>query len=99
MKQIFVKMPAGNTLTFTMKKSTNVGQLKNFIFKRTGLPSTWQRFVYSGKPFDKNNLNLIDDINIRKEATIHLLLRFHGVGCNCERCLYSSALLRNGKRL
>lgn len=99
MKQIFVKMPAGNTLTFTMKNSTNVGQLKTFIFKRTGLPSTWQRFVYSGKPFDKNNLNLMDDINIRKEATIHLLLRFHGVGCNCEQCLYSSALLRNGKRL
>ena len=52
-------MPGGNTLTFDIDKNTNVADMKRFIFKRTNLPSTWQRFVLCGKGFYENNLNLI----------------------------------------
>jgi hypothetical protein len=98
-KQIFVKMPAGNTLTFDIDNSTTVGDLKKFIFRRTNLPSTWQRFVCNGKAFDKNHLNLIYDLDIKKECTLHAFLRFHGVGCKCETCPSKNILLRSGKRV
>ena len=67
-KQIFVKMPVGNTLTFDIDNSTTVRDLKKFIFRRTNLPSTWQRFVCNGKAFDKNHLNLIYDLDIKKSV-------------------------------
>jgi hypothetical protein len=98
-KQIFIKMPRGNTLTFTINNCTNIENLKKFIFKRTNLPSTWQRFIYCGKSFYKNELNLTYDLNIQKESTIHVMLKFHGVGCSCKNCLSKNILLRNGKRI
>ena len=85
-KQIFLKMPGGNTLTFDIDKNTNVADMKRFIFKRTNLPSTWQRFVLCGKGFYENNLNLITDLGISKENTIWVFIKFHGVGCRCPKC-------------
>lgn len=98
--QIFIKTMSGQTLSFWFKDVSvyTVKNLKSFIFKKIHLPSTCQRFIYSGKNFVDNNLHLLNDLHIPREGTIHLLLRWHGVGCRCNPCS-NITLLRNGKRI
>ena len=98
--QIFIKLLSGKHLSFWKenKSEYTVKKLKNEIFKKTKLPSTWQYFVYNGKPFSDNNLHLLNDLNIQKEATLHLLLRWHGVGCPCPACNHIM-ILRNNKKI
>lgn len=98
--QIFIKLLNGKHLSFWKenKSEYTVKNLKSFIFKKINLPSTWQRFIYCGKPFVDNNLHLLDDLHIQKEATIHLLLSWHGVGCSCPGCNHIMTL-RNNKKI
>ena len=98
--QIFIKLLSGKHLSFWKenKSEYTVKKLKNEIFKKTKLPSTWQYFVYNGKPFSDNDLHLLNDLNIQKEATLHLLLRWHGVGCSCPGCNHIMTL-RNNKKI
>ena len=96
--QLFIKLTNGKYLSFHKENICDytVKNLKYEIFKKDKLPSTWQRFVYSGKSFVDNNLHLLNDLHIPHEGTIHLLLRWHGVGCQCGLCQYKM-ILRNNK--
>ena len=98
--QIFIKLLNGKHLSFWKENKSDytVKKLKSEIFKKTKLPSTWQYFTYSGKPFSDNDLHLLNDLYIPKEATIHLLLRWHGVGCPCPGCNHIMTL-RNNKKI
>ena len=98
--QIFIKTLTGTTLSFWFEDLNvyTVKNLKQFIFKKIKLPSTWQRFIYSGKNFSDNSLHLLNDLHIPKEATIQLLLRWHGVGCSCAGCNHIMTL-RNNKKI
>jgi len=99
MFQIFIKT-CDNTLTFISEnnqiKADDIGK---FVFKRTGLPRTWQRFLYSGRQFYGIDDIYLTKFGVQNESTIHLHLTFHGVNCNCETCMEKGILLRNGKRL
>ena len=100
MFQLFIRLVGNNTLTFSSPNSnvtsTDIGK---FVFKKTGLPTTWQRFTYSHNQFYGYIKENIQKFNIQNLSTIHLHYSFHGIGCNCKTCLNKGMLLRNGKRL
>ena len=96
--QIFIKLPKGNHIVLDIDDNTTVGNLKKLIFKKSGLPSTWQSLLFNGKSMNGIN-NLIGYYNIIKESTILVKLKFHGVGCRCQYCMGRHILLRSGKRL
>ena len=96
--QIFIRGLYNNFYAFDCDKNTKLEELKIFLFKKTGLPRTWQYFIFNCKSIYDGNLT-ISDYNIDNEATLHLLLKWHGIGCNCQSCLKKGMLLRNGKRV
>ena len=100
MIQLFIRLIGNNTLTFLSHKETiTSADIGKFVFKKTGLPTTWQRFVYSHYQFYGNKKEDLKKFNIQNLSTIHLYYRFHGIGCNCQSCFNRGILLRNGKRL
>lgn len=96
--QIFIRDTYWKTHVFDCKPQTTLHELKTFIYKQTGLPRTWQRFVYGGKNVYSGKYTL-QELKIDSEASLQLLLKWHGVGCTCGGKKCSNMLLRNGKRI
>ena len=97
--QIFIRLCNNQLLSYYDENNDNtIGEIKKYIFKRTKIPSTWQRFVMGSKPFYENSLKY-KEIPLHKDSTLNMYLKWHGVGCNCKSCLNKGMLLRNGKRL
>lgn len=100
MIQIFIKDLSCNKYHtfFCDSMDVKLSELKKYIYKKTKLPSTWQRYVYGSKPI-YNNSSTLKEFNMQNESTIYMFLRFHGVGCECDWCPNQGILLRSGKRL
>lgn len=60
-----------------MKETDTVGELKNQIRDKTGIPIIEQRLIYMAKQLNDNDKTL-KDYNITNNSTIHLLLRLRG---------------------
>jgi hypothetical protein len=74
-----------NVIKFTGKKhnfivntSITVHELKTMIQGKEGIPLDQQRLVYAGIQIE--NDHTLTDYNIKKEVTIHLILRLRGGG-------------------
>ena len=96
--QIFIRGPNNKTFSFDCNKDTKIEDVKKFIFKKTKIPRTWQYYLVNCKTIYNDNSTL-EDNNIDNETTLHLLLKWHGVGCDCKSCLKKGMLLRNGKQI
>ena len=97
--QLFVRLCNHRLLCYYDETNTKtLGALKKFVFKRSNIPSTWQRFVFNGKTFFDDNIKY-SDIPVQNDSTIEMHLKWHGTGCLCKNCLERGMLLRNGKRL
>tara|TARA_B100001057_G_C22773878_1_gene920803 strand:- start:238 stop:540 length:303 start_codon:yes stop_codon:yes gene_type:complete len=97
--QLFVRLCNNRLLSYydeTNKKS--LCALKKFVFKKSKIPRTWQRFVFNGKTFFDDNIKY-EDIPLYNDSTLEMHLKWHGTGCLCDSCLEKGMLLRNGKRL
>ena len=75
-KQIFVKTLQGKNITLDIDDSTTIGNIKEKIRDKEGIPVDQQRIVYNGKQLEDDQT--VGNYNIGNESTLHLVLRLRG---------------------
>lgn len=71
--QLFVKTLDGTTITLNVESADNIGQIKQKIQEKQGVPRDAQRLIFNGKELQDEKS--VADYGLQSENTLHLVLR------------------------
>ena len=74
--QIFVKSLTGKIETFNVNQLDTVKEIKEKIQEKEGVSTNKQRLIFAGKQLEDHRT--MEQYNIKKESTVHLMLRLDG---------------------